>query len=129
MHTTFNDIKFKGCKLVGVPFQSFDDLLLTFSFKNCTLNLSAFYQLKINKTKFSKCKMYHVDYTETDAQNTTFSNYDLKDSIFDSTSLENADFSTAHNFSINPSTNPMKNAIFSKENCFGLLSSFKIKIK
>ena len=73
--------------------------------------------------------MHRVDFTETEAKNTTFSNCDLKDSIFDSTRLENADFSTAYNFSINPSTNPMKNAVFSKENCFGLLSSFKIKIK
>nr|WP_296383764.1 pentapeptide repeat-containing protein [Winogradskyella sp.] len=129
MHTTFNDVTFNGCKLVGILFQNCNDFLLAFSFTNCTLNLSSFYQLKINSTKFSNCKMHQVDFTETEVKNTVFSNCDLKDSIFDSTILENADFLTAYNFSINPSSNQMKNAVFSKDNCFGLLSSFNIKIK
>ncbi len=127
-HTTFNDITFIDCKLVGVLFQECNTFLLAFSFTNCTLNLSSFYQLKISTTTFLNCKMHEVDFTETEAKNTAFLNCDLKGSIFDATILNNADFSTAYNFSINPSKNQMKNAIFSKDNCFGLLSYFDIII-
>jgi uncharacterized protein YjbI with pentapeptide repeats len=73
--------------------------------------------------------MHSVDFTETEVKSASFSDCDLKGSIFDMTNLENTDFFSAHDFSINPSTNQMKNAVFSKENCFGLLSSFNIRIK
>ena len=127
-HTTFNDVSFNDCKLVGVLFQNCNAFLLAFSFKNCSLNLSSFYQLKISNTSFSNCKMHQVDFAETEAKNTSFLNCDLKDAIFDDSILEKADFSTAYNFSINPSNNKIKNAIFSKDNCYGLLNAFHIRI-
>jgi fluoroquinolone resistance protein len=128
-NTTFNAVRFNDCKLVGVLFQNCNPFLLAFNFKNCTLNISSFYQLKISNTSFLNCKMHQVDLTETEAKYTSFSHCDLKDSIFDATILNNADFSTAYNFSINPSNNQLKNAIFSKDNCFGLLNAFHILIK
>jgi uncharacterized protein YjbI with pentapeptide repeats len=73
--------------------------------------------------------MHQVDFTETEAKNTSFLNCDLKGSIFDTTILQNTDFCTAYNFTINPSNNPMKKALFSKDNSFGLFNSFNIKIK
>jgi uncharacterized protein YjbI with pentapeptide repeats len=129
MHTTFNDVTFNDCKLIGILFQNCNDFLLAFSFTNCTLNLCSFYQLKMNTTQFKNCKVHHVDLTEAKAKKATFLDCDLKGSIFERTNLEYADFSTAYNFSINPSNNQIKNAIFSKENCFGLLSAFHIIIK
>jgi fluoroquinolone resistance protein len=84
--------------LVGVLFQNCNTFLLAFSFKNCILNLISFYQLKISNTRFLNCKMHQVDLTETEAKNTSFLNCDLKGSIFDTTILKNADFSTAFNF-------------------------------
>jgi len=129
MHATFNNVTFKDCKLVGVLFQNCNDFLLALNFRDCTLNLSSFFQLKINNTAFLNCKMHHVDFTESEAKNTSYFNCDLKSAIFDNTNLEKADFLKAHNFLINPSINQVKNAIFSKENCFGLLSTFNIRIK
>lgn len=73
--------------------------------------------------------MHQVDFTEAEAKNVAFMNCDLKSSIFDRTNLENANFYSAYNFSINPSNNKIKSATFSKENCFGLLNTFNIKIK
>lgn len=73
--------------------------------------------------------MHQIDFTETEAKKTSFIDCDLKDSIFDGTNLENADFLTANNFSINPSINQMKNSVFSRDNCFGLLNPFNIRIK
>tara|TARA_R110002124_G_C8971372_1_gene515131 strand:+ start:2338 stop:2544 length:207 start_codon:yes stop_codon:yes gene_type:complete len=55
------------------------------------------------------------------AKNTFFLNCNLKGAIFDITNLENADFSTAYNFSINPSSNQIKNAFFQKTTVLGYL--------
>ncbi|BAO74461.1 pentapeptide repeat-containing protein [Winogradskyella sp. PG-2] len=128
-YTIFNDVSFRGSKLVGVQFQNCNDFLLAFGFIDCTLNLSSFYQLKISNTKFLNCKMHRVDFTETEAKHVTFSKCDLKDAIFDASNVESSDFSTAYNFSIHPSDNKIKNSTFSKENCFGLLNSFQVRIK
>ena len=115
--------------MLGVLFQNCNDFLLAISFTDCVLNLSSFYQLKISGTKFSNCKMHHVDFTEATAKNTSFLNCDLDQSIFYKTNLENSNFQSAFNVVFDPSNNQIKNAIFSKDNCFGLLKAFKIKIK
>lgn len=129
IHTSFNAINFKGCKILGVLFQNCNPFLLAFKFTDCTLNLSSFYQLKINYTKFLNCIMHQVDFTETEAKQVVFKDCDLKQSIFDHTNLEYSDFYSAYNFSINPTNNQIKNASFSKENISGLLDNFNIKIK
>jgi uncharacterized protein YjbI with pentapeptide repeats len=49
--------------------------------------------------------------------------------IFENSILEKADFKTAINFRINPSTNRISKAVFSSENLSGLLLDFKIIIK
>ena len=92
------------------------------------LNLSSFYQLKINHTKFTNCIMHQVDFTETEAKNVIFKDCDLKQSIFDHTNLEHSDFTSAYNFNINPSNNKIRQATFSKETIAGLLHDFNIKI-
>ncbi|GAB5566095.1 MAG: pentapeptide repeat-containing protein [Winogradskyella sp.] len=128
-HTILNDVYFSDCKLIGIHFYDCNDFLLDFKFSNCTLNYSSFYRLKVNNTKFTDCKLQHVDFTEASANNVSFENCDLKDAIFDQTSLQKTQFETAFNISINPTINNLKGAIFSKENCFGLLDSFHVKIK
>jgi uncharacterized protein YjbI with pentapeptide repeats len=99
------------------------------SFKDCQLNFSSFYQLKIPKTTFTNCNLQEVDFTETIATSCLFDNTDLKGAIFEDTNLENSDFRTAFNFNINPEKNHLKQAKFSRENLYGLLSDYKIIIE
>ncbi|REG85911.1 pentapeptide repeat protein [Winogradskyella sediminis] len=73
--------------------------------------------------------MQQVDFTEAEIKHGTFNTCDLKNSTFDRTNIEHADFTSAYNFNINPNFNQIKHASFSKENISGLLSSFHIKIK
>jgi uncharacterized protein YjbI with pentapeptide repeats len=73
--------------------------------------------------------MHQVDFTEAEAKKTRFKDCDLYMSTFDRTNIEQADFTSAINFNINPSKNQIKNASFSNENISGLLESFNIKIK
>ena len=81
------------------------------------------------KSKFRNCNLQEADFTESDIINSVFDNCDLKSAIFDQTNIEKVDFTTAYNFNINPEENRVKGAKFSKENVFGLLSSYGIVIE
>lgn len=128
-HTFFKSVLFRECKIIGVKFNECDPFLMAFSFENCQLNFSSFYQLKIQNTKFSNCIMQEVDFAETNLSKAIFDNCDLKNAIFDQTNIEGANFETSENFEINPAENKLKKAKFSQENIVGLLKSFDISIK
>jgi uncharacterized protein YjbI with pentapeptide repeats len=48
--TVLNNAKFNACKLIGLRFDLCSDFGLSFSFENCILNYSTFFQTKIKKT-------------------------------------------------------------------------------
>ena len=127
--TAFKEVNFINCKMIGVKFNECDPFLLQFTFKDCQLNFSSFYQLKIPNTKFSNCNLQEVDFTETDLSNAILDNCDLKLAIFDRTNLKKSDFRTAFNFELNPEENSLKGAKFSKDNLVGLLSVYKIIVE
>ena len=128
-HTAFKDVNFINCKMIGVKFNECDAFLLQFSFKECQLNFSSFYQLKIPKTVFNSCNLEEVDFTESMLQNAVFENCDLKKTIFDRTNLEKVDFKTAFNLDINPQENKLNGAKFSKQNVVGLVSIYKVIVE
>tara|TARA_B100000809_G_C14966638_1_gene469356 strand:+ start:178 stop:522 length:345 start_codon:yes stop_codon:yes gene_type:complete len=114
---------------LGVKFNECETFLLQFSFKDCQLNFSSFYQLKITNTNFINCNLEAVDFTETTAINCVFENADLKGAIFEKANLEKSDFRTAFNFNINPAINSLKKSKFSRNTIDGLLSNHKIIIE
>lgn len=126
---TFNDIGFERCKMLGMRFDLCNDFLLSFQFKECTVNLSSFYGLNLKKIHFVKCKLQEVDFTETDLTLAVFDGSDLQRAIFDRSILEKADFRTAHNFSIDPERNTMRKAKFSREGVVGLLGKYDIVVE
>lgn len=128
-HTAFKDVQFINCKLLGVKFNECDAFLLQLSFKECQLNFSSFYQLKIQKTKFINCNLEAIDFTETNLSVAIIDNCDLREAIFENSNLKKSDFRTAFNFNINPEKNSLKGAKFSKKNIAGLLSAYKISIE
>jgi uncharacterized protein YjbI with pentapeptide repeats len=127
--TAFKEVQFINCKMIGVKFNECDSFLLQFYFKECQLNFSSFYQLKVSNTQFVDCNLQEVDFTETVIMSSVFDNCDLGSAIFENTNLEKSDFKTAFNFNINPEKNRLKGAKFSKENLYGLLSDYKIIIE
>lgn len=128
VQAAFRDAQFKDCKMMGLHFENCNDFLFAASFDNCTLNFSSFYKLKLKKTSLKSCTLHEVDFTETDLSSSTFDNCDLAKAIFDNTILEKADFRTAYNFTIDPQTNKVKKARFSKDGLEGLLQKFDIII-
>ncbi|MHB1107356.1 MAG: pentapeptide repeat-containing protein [Lutibacter sp.] len=85
--------------------------------------------MKLKNTKFNKCKLQEVDFSETDLTNASFNNCDLIGSIFNATILEKADFRTSYNYSIDPEINRLKKAKFSLQGVVGLLGKYQIEIE
>jgi uncharacterized protein YjbI with pentapeptide repeats len=102
--------------------------MISFEFDSCTLDLSSFYKLKLEKTVFRNSKIIEADFTETDLSNSLFINCDLQRTIFKNTNLEGVDFRTSFNYSIDPHLNRIKKAKFSLPGIAGLLDKYDIVI-
>ena len=126
--TAIKETSFIDCKILGVNFNDCNSFLLSFTFTNCTLNLSSFYKLKLKNNLFNNCKLNQVDFTETNLTGSVFEECDLENAIFTNTILEKTDFRTAFNFTIDPENNSIKKAKFSKDNIAGLLVKYAIEI-
>ena len=46
---SFQDVTFNGCKMFGLHFEECNPFGLSFTFNNCQLNHSSFYQLKMKR--------------------------------------------------------------------------------
>lgn len=124
----FRETTFKSCKMLGLRFDECNPFLLAFNFESCLLNFSCFYKLKLKGTHFQHCKLQEVDFTETELTKAVFADCDLSKTTFFHTILEQADFSTAFGFSIDPENNRLQKATFSAQNIIGLLDKYQIKI-
>ena len=127
--TALRSVKFKQCKLLGLRFDDCNEFLISFEFDTCVLNFSSFYKLKIKNTQFNACKLEEVEFVATDLTSAVFKNCDFRKAAFEGTILEKADLRSSFNFSINPETNKINKAKFSKQNIVGLLDKYNITIE
>lgn len=128
-NTAFKEVQFLRCKMIGVKFNECDPFLLQMNFKECQLNFSSFYQLKLPKATFSRCSLQEVDFTQSDFISAVFDNCDLKHAIFEKTNLEKTNFITSEGFTIDPEKNRIVGAKFSKDNVVGLLMKYGVEIE
>lgn len=127
--TSFHDIQFIECKLLGVEFGSCNQSSLVVTFQSCLMDLSSFFQCKMKKTLFNECSLKEVSFIQTDLREAIFHKCNLSQAIFHQSILEESDFSTAYNYTIDPSINKLKKAIFSQAGIAGLLATYEIDIK
>jgi fluoroquinolone resistance protein len=128
-NTTFRDIKFNSCKMLGMHFQKCNGFGLSASFEKCNLNHSSFYGTKFKKTIFKNSSLQEVDFTACDLSGSVFDSCDFAKARFDAAVLEKADFRSSFNYSIDPERNKMKNAKFSLPGVVGLLEKYDIDIQ
>jgi uncharacterized protein YjbI with pentapeptide repeats len=83
----------------------------------------------MKKAKFIHTNLEQVDFTETDLNGAKFIECDLLNATFDNTMLEQADFRNAYNYSIDPESNYIKKAKFSRNGIAGLLDKYQIEIE
>jgi hypothetical protein len=127
--TAFREVTFKDCKMLGLRFDTCNDLGLSFMFENCQLNHSSFFRIRIKKTIFRNCQLQETDFTETDLTSSVFDNCDLSQANFDRSILEGCDLRSSYNYSIDPENNRIKKARFSIQGVAGLLEKYGIEIE
>lgn len=126
--TSFRDVYFRDCKLMGIHFEDCNPYGLKCTFESCTLDYSFFYQCPMKGSRFSNSRLTEVDFTEAHLEGVSFEGCQLTGSVFHLSNLEKANFIGAQGFIIDPSTNRMKGAKFSQEGLAGLLIPFGIDI-
>ncbi len=127
--TSFQEVLFTTCKMLGFDFSNCNDFMFSAKFYSTNLEYSSFYGFKMKNTLFSDCNLCEADFTKTDLTGSVFDDCNLSKAIFDKTILESVDFKTAENFSIDPETNKLKKAKFSKSGLAGLLIKHNLVIE
>lgn len=127
--TALKNIQMKDCKLLGLPFDHCSEFLFEVHFENCILNFSSFHNVNLKNSSFKSCTIHDVDFTQADLSALNMRNCDLLNSKFERTTLEKTDFRSAYNYRIDPETNRIKKAKFSKEGISGLLTKYDIIIE
>jgi len=124
----FNNVKFKGCKLVGVDFSRCSRFTFFVDFEECMLDFSFFSKNIMKKVRFSGCSMKEASFEEVDLSGASFAGCGLANAAFERCNLAGCDFRTAREFSFNPSSNKMKKAMFSYPGVLGLLEHLDLVI-
>jgi len=128
-NTVFTRVKFIQCKLLGVDFSFCSTFAFSVAFEDCILNYSVFLKNNLKKTIFNKCIIKEASFYDTDLSSASFIECDLAESVFERNKLSKCDFRTAHNYSIIPSENNIKKAMFSLPDVIGLLGHLNIIIE
>ena len=76
-HTALRTVNFNRCKIEDVNFAMCDKLIFEIHFKECVLDFSKFYTLKIKGTTFIDCSIIAVNFMSTDLTEVIFDNRDL----------------------------------------------------
>ena len=126
--TALNNAEFNKCKIMGVIFSECQEFLFSVYFLECKLDYASFMGKKMLKTKFLKCSLKETNFTQTILSGSVFDDSDLSGAIFNRTDLTSTNFYSASNFTIDPESNIIKKAIFSRDGLPGLLQKYQLKI-
>jgi uncharacterized protein YjbI with pentapeptide repeats len=125
---SLREVKFLECKMTGADFTGIGKSSNTLVFEKSILNYAAFVGCKLRRSVFRESTIVESYFDESDIAHSVFEHCDLSRTSFHNTNLEKVDFSTAYNFTINPATNRLKKAIFSRDNLTGLVAHLDIVI-
>ena len=128
-HVAFRTVTFNRCTIKEVNFSMCDKLIFEIAFKDCVLDFSKFYTLKMKGTSFTNCSIIAVDFMSTDLTEVAFENCDLYRSEFAKAIANKADFRTSYNYTIDPTKTKLKKAVFSLNEVKGLLFKHELIIK
>lgn len=128
-HVALRTVFFNQCEIKDVNFAMCNKLIFEVHFKDCKLDFSKFYALKIKGTSFTNCSLLAIDFMNTDVTEVVFDTCDLHRSEFSLANATKSNFKTSYNYHIDPTKTRIKKAIFSLENVKGLLFKHDLVIK
>ena len=85
--------------------------------------------MKLKNTIFFESIIRRCDFNNTDLKGADFRKSDLNNSIFHQANLSKANFSESINYSINPFTNKISKAKFSKPEVYSFLNFLDLDIE
>lgn len=131
-HSKFTDVKFSDCKALGIDWTKAYwrglNLGAPLWFRQCLINSSSFYGLQQTNIVVESCRAHDVDFREADLSGANFSDSDLSQSLFGNTNLTNANFQDVMNYDINPNSNRLNNAQFSRYEAVRLLEHLGLRL-
>lgn len=127
--TVWMDTTLKGCKMLGLRWDTCDPFGLSLLPVGCVMDHSSFYKVNLKKAVFRNTQMREVDLTECDLTGATLHDCDLAGVTFDNTLLEKADLSTAYGYTIDPERNRIKKCKFALSGLPGLLGKYDIRVE
>jgi fluoroquinolone resistance protein len=127
--TRFQEVIFKGCRILGVIFTKCNPFLLSMRFEDCHISCSAFSELKLVKTNFFRCQIHDTDFINTDLTEADFDGSDLERTIFYNCNLSFASFVSASNYQFDPHKNILKKTKLSFPGAISLLYVFDVIIQ
>lgn len=122
----FDNVEFNECKIVGVNWYELGENRIMGNqliFHKCILNSSSFSGLEMQQSKLMDCKLYDVDFTDTNCEGSDFSYSDCLNARFHKTNLSACNFCFASNYNINLYTNIVDRTKFSSDEALNLLAS------
>jgi uncharacterized protein YjbI with pentapeptide repeats len=128
-YVSLRNVVFNNCDFIDVNFAMVDKFLFEVGFNDCKLDYSKFYTLKLKATTFNNCSLIATDFMKTDLTEVVFNNCNLHKSVFIDTISNKANFKTSYNYTIDPSKNKLKKAVFSLEGLKGLLYKHDIIVE
>lgn len=128
MGTEFKNIQFKKCKIARINFSRVKNKVMFFSFEKFSLIQCISSDLILRESNFIGCEIDGTDFLNIDLFESNFKSSRFKETIFQNCNLIGSNFLKTERVKINPAINKMEKARFDKENLFGLVSYFGIKI-
>jgi fluoroquinolone resistance protein len=128
-NSSFRDVRFEGCKMLGLRFDQCSGFGLDASFTDCILDQSVFHKVAMPKTTLKSCSIAEADFSSADLREIAFENCDLRDSDFSGADLRKADFRTARNYRLDPERAKLKAARFSLPEVLSLLDKHGLRIE
>ena len=131
--TTFSNVEFEKCKLIGVDWSSAHwpkfGMKRPFSFHQCALNYSFFTGLKLPKLRMTECLVKEADFSDVDFTGALFTGTDFSGSRFINCDLTKADFNDASNYAIDVKQNWLKKTKFALPEAVSLLKGLDIVLR
>lgn len=127
-HTAFRTVHFIGCAMTGLNFAMADKLIFEIHFKDCVLDFSKFYGLRMNAATFTGCSLIAVDFMAADLENVLFDGCDLYRAEFDKANATRCDFRTSRHYTIVPERTKLKKAIISRDGLGGLVKGYGVEV-
>jgi len=127
-NVVWNDVLFKGSKMLGLHFEDCHKVPFRLRFEDCIADFSSFTKCRMKGFSFIRCSLKETDFSGADLQEVLFDACDLEKAVFEQSNLEKADFRTSHHFTIDPSQNRMRKARFASDGLEGLLNKYGLDI-